>query len=86
MVLIGGRGLGAVEAEGIRCTAGISGFVQEIGIVEEKAVGIAVYARRVGLGFEFGFARRIGRVGIRAEVVVERDVFPKDDNNMLNGG
>ncbi len=85
MVLIVGCGLGTVEPEWVRCTISVSA-VEGIGIVVEQPVGVAVHCRGPRPGVKAWLSARIQRLGIGAEVVVERDIFLKDDDKMLDRG
>ncbi len=83
VILIGGCGLGAIEAEGIGGPVCVHG-VQGIRIVVEQSVGIAIHRGRSGLSDKPRLSSGIESLWIGAEVVVERDIFLKDDDEMLD--
>src|SRR6202007_2548817 len=84
VILIGGGGFRSIEAEGVRRAGGVSGRVQEIGIVEEQTVGIAVDGGSIRPGFEFGLISRVGCVGVGSKVGIKRNVFLEDDNQVFD--
>ena len=85
VVLVGGAGLGDVEAEGLGRVGAVGGVGlvgvagQEVGAGERVDVGGCVRGRR-----EFRLTGRIGRFRIGGEVVVERDVLLEDHDKMLD--
>jgi len=83
MVLVGSDGLGAVQAKWIRSSSAIGRV--EIGVIGQESAAQAIDGRRARECFESGFARRVGRVRVGCEVVVERNVFLKDYDEMLDG-
>ena len=83
VILIRGMGLAAIETEGVYRAGSIS-RIHRVGIVREQYGGQSVHGGRVGSGDELGFAGWIFGMRIGAEVVVERDVFREDHDEMLD--
>ena len=83
VILIVGRGLGRSRRNGLVAPFPLSG-IQGIRIVVEQPVRIAIHRRRSGLGDKARLSGRIQGLGIGAEVVVEGDIFLKDDDEMLD--
>ncbi|MET4151919.1 hypothetical protein ABIC08_003315 [Bradyrhizobium sp. RT9b] len=76
-------GLGAVEAERIRRAGAVGRAVVRI-VHQQMRVGEIVDLRRMRLRHEGDRARRIGRVRIGREVMIERAVLVEDDHEMLD--
>src|SRR6202000_271194 len=83
VVLVGGGDLRHVETERVG-RAGAVRRVGEVRVVGQQAGGVdgVVVGLRVLLGVEGRLADRVGRVGIGAEIMVERDVLAIDDDQV----
>ena len=85
MILIGSCGLRAVQTKRVGRTSAVCRI--EVGIARlQTASGKAVDGGCVREGMEHGFSRRICGVGIGREIVIKRNVFLENDNQVLDGG
>ena len=83
MRLIGGRSLASLQAKRIDRAFAVGG-VQCVRIVREKRRAQPVHHGSVWRSNKLRLARRILRVRIRAEVVIERDIFREDHDQVLD--
>ncbi len=84
MILVIRGSLGAVQAKRI----GGAGQVKriEVGVVGQKSEGQPIDIRGAGSRVKRGLSRWIHRVGVGAEVMVERNVLLKNNHDVLDGG
>ena len=75
--LVGGRCLAAIEAEWIDRTFTV-GRIRCVRVAGEKSRGQAVHHRRVRRGDKLRLTGWIRRMGICAEVVIERNILRED--------
>ncbi len=83
VILVGGDGLRSIQAERIGSAEHIR-RVQLVRIGREQPARERVGGGRVGIRLEPGLPARVERVWIRAEVMIERDVFVEDDDDVTN--
>ena len=86
MVLVCCAGLGTVQTERIGRVSAVR-HVRQVGVVGQQVrVYQIVNPGCARLGVKAGFTGRIGGLGISREVVIKRNVFLENDNDVLDGG
>src|SRR6202035_93557 len=83
MIHVRSQRLVAVEPEWIRGAGSIGGI--QVWILSEQSGSQAIHGRRICHRVERWLTGRIQRLGVSAKVVIERNVFAKNHDDVLDG-